>query len=294
MIAPVLRTAMTESNTPTAPPVAPRKSRRGVLVCVGLFALGGAVLWGLFLAPRNRPPSAPAVPWGTPVRPLRFVTIDLGGASVDDGGDLVADLRKLDPDFVLVQNVRFNDVLPLAEGLGMAKSFHPRLFQRPDPRAKDAPGDVILSIHPLYDARPVAVLPDPDIREGSGVRAVAVVDRVKFVVVSGVGATDQTRRVLEAELRREGSPPTVVGTGQIRPATGEGVHSGYLLQVMVAQQRAGRGEVSPVGGIYADASWTQAPGDFTSPIAGRHLPLYVELKASGAAGGGAPNGKSYP
>lgn len=285
---------MTETNALTAPPEARRKSRRGMLVCVGLFVLGGAVLWGLFLAPRNRPPAAPAVPWGTPVRPLRFVTVDLGGVPLAEGGDLVADLRKLDPDFVLVQNARFNDVLPLAEGLGMAKSFHPRLFQRPDPKAKDAPGDAILSIHALYEARPVAVLPDPDIREGRGVRAVAVVDRVKFVVVSGVGATDQSRKALEADLRREGPPPTVVGTGQIRPANGDGVYSGYLLQVMVAQQRAGRGEVSPVGGIYADASWTQAPGDFTTPIAGRHLSLYVELKASGTAGAGAANGKSSP
>ena len=293
MTSPARRTAMTETNTPTAPPDARRKSRRGMLVCVGLFVLGGAVLWGLFLAPRNRPPAAPAVPWGAPARPLRFVTIDLGGASVAEGGDLAADLRKLDPDFVLVQNIRFGDVLPLAEGLGMAKSFHPRLFQRPDPKAKDAPGDVILSTHPLYDAGPVAVLPDSDVREGRGVRAVAVVDGVKFVVVSGVGATDSSRQALEADLRREGPPPTVVGTGQIRPAAGEGIYSGYLHQMMVAQQRAGRGEVSPAGGIYADASWTQVDGDFTAPIAGMHLPLYVELKASGAAGGGADD-KSSP
>src|SRR5687767_7294028 len=112
---------MTESNTLTAPPEARRKSRRGMLVCVGLFVLGGAVLWGLFLARRNRPPAAPAVPWGAPVRPLRFVTIDLGGARLSEGGDLIADLRKLDPDFVLVQNVGYDDVLPLAGGLGMAK-----------------------------------------------------------------------------------------------------------------------------------------------------------------------------
>ena len=284
---------MTETNTLTAPPEARRKSRRGMLVCVGLFVLGGAVLWGLFLAPRNRPPTAPAVPWGTPARPLRFVTIDLGGGSVTEGGELVADLGKLDPDFVLVQNVRFNDVLPLAEGLGMAKSFHPRLFQRPDPKAKDAPGDVILSIHPLYDASPVAVLPAPDVSEGRGVRAVAVVDRVKFVVVSGVGATDRSRQALEAQLRREGSPPTVVGTGQTRLTVGEGVYSGYLLQVMVAHQPTERGEVLPVGGIYADASWTQADGVITTPIAGRHLMLDVELKASGTAGGGAA-GTSSP
>ena len=275
---------MTDVQTATAPAEARRASRRGMLVCLAMFALGGAVLWGLFQVPRHGSPVAPAVPWSAPARPLRFLSVDLGGKG-GAGDELVKRIRAVDPDYVLVQNVRFDDVLPLAEALGMARSFHPQLFQRPDPRAKDLPGDVILSIHPLYEAKAVVLDADPSQIEARGVRAVSVVDRGRFVVVCGVGATDASRKALEAGLRREGSPPTVLATGIIRPTSGEGVYSGYLLQALVARQNLRR-EVVPVGGIYADAAWVQGNGDLPRGADGKHLLIYVELKGSGAAPGG--------
>ena len=108
---------MTEGVEPGLDPTSrkPRnRSLRGAAVCLAMFALGGAVLWGLFLAPRGGSPASPEVPWGTPFAPLRFVSIEFGGQSGVPGA-LVKRVRELDPDYVLVQNIRFEDVLPLAE-----------------------------------------------------------------------------------------------------------------------------------------------------------------------------------
>src|SRR5687767_13028496 len=86
-------------------------SRRGALTCLAMFAVGGAVLWGLFQAPRpDPPPAAPSAPYGAPGRALRFVSHDLRG----DGGatDAAADeIARLRPDFVLLQGVRAEHVL---------------------------------------------------------------------------------------------------------------------------------------------------------------------------------------
>jgi hypothetical protein len=259
-----------------------------MLVCVALFALGGAVLWGLFQAPRNRPPASPAVPWGAPARALRFVSLDFGDQSrVNDA--LAQQVRALAPDYVLVQDIRFEDVLPLAAALGMEKSFHPSLFQRADPRSKDAPGDLVLSIHPLYDAARIDLDPDASRADAHGVRAVSAVDGVRFVVASGVGATDGARRALDTERRQSGSPPTVLATGFIRQRRGERQYAGDLLPTVAPMQEAedDRGRLIRVAGIYADPSWLMAKGSSPPGADGKGLVLEVELKGSPPAATGA-------
>ena len=253
-------------------------------MCVALFALGGAVLWGLFQAPRNRPPASPPLPWGAPARPLRFVSIDVGGQpGISDA--LVRQVRELDPDFVFVQNVRHDDALPLAEALGMTKHFHPALFQRADPRSKDAPGDMILSLHPLYDAGRIDLDTDVSRHDAHGVRAVAAIDGVRFVIVCGVGATDASRRAFDVERRGAGSPPTVLSTGFIRTRRDEGRYLGDLLSAAAPMQEAD-GEarrLMHVVGIYADPSWG-AVKDMTAAAAdGKGLVLAAELNAVAAS-----------
>lgn len=241
-----------------------------------MFVFGGAVLWGLFEAPKANSPKSPGLPWGAPVRPVRFVSVDFGGqAGLTDS--LVTRVRALDPDYVLVQNIRFDDVLPLAEGMGMARSYHPGLFQRPDPRSKDQPGDLVLSKHPLYDAKPVALEPDPGLVHHRGVQATGVVDGSRFVLASGVGATDESLKALDAARKQSNSPSMIVATGFVRPQKGEGSYRSDLSPTVSLTQEAGQGGPPvPVATVYADPGWVMVKGDV---LPGGPMILYAELKA---------------
>ena len=179
-----------------------------------MFAFGGAVLWGLYLAPRARAPVSPNVPWGAPARPLRFVSIDCGaGAEVSPTPEqIVGAVQSLDPDFVLLQRVRSDDAAPLAEGLRMQHSFHPQCFQTLGTPPRGPVGCLVLSKHPLYEARPLRR--DPRGAPCFGVRVVAVVEGTRFAVASARlddDAAPATDRELAEALRGPNSPPTVTG-----------------------------------------------------------------------------------
>src|SRR2546428_6517830 len=90
-------------------------SARGALTCLAMFALGGAVLWGLFLSPRASSPRSPRVPWGAPPRTLRFVSFDCRGAGADELSGTLDALRRHDSDFVLLQQVPAGDELAFVE-----------------------------------------------------------------------------------------------------------------------------------------------------------------------------------
>ena len=198
---------------------------RGAIVVLGLFALGGAVLWGLFQAPRATSPPAPAVSgWGVPARPIRVASFNV--LHLQRGFDgVVNDVRALNPDFVLLQEVESRDVVGLARALGMQQYHHPNAYERSS--NLDGPkatwGNVIFSKHPLYDAGPI---PNPG--GGSfGVWATSVIDGHKFVVAnvhlsatwnanpvhvkqSGEYRSKEIANLLNA-WRGRGTPPIVVG-----------------------------------------------------------------------------------
>jgi hypothetical protein len=152
-----------------------RNSWRGIVLVVALFAIGGVMLWGLFVAPRAISPPAPLdASWGVPPeRPLRFVSYNIlhNQRGIEK---VTAEINALKPDFVLLQEVESRDLIELARGSAWSSIHHPRLYERSSnldgPRATW--GNFILSKHPIYDA---ASIPNP--HGGSfGVWATAVVD----------------------------------------------------------------------------------------------------------------------
>jgi endonuclease/exonuclease/phosphatase family metal-dependent hydrolase len=200
------------------------RSMRGVWLVIGLFALGGMVLGGLFLAPRPASPPAPAqITWGVPARQLRFASYNI--LHDQRGLDRVAaEIIKMQPDFVFLQEVESADCAALAKALGMEANFYPRLYETSvnlaGPHASW--GNLILSRHPLYDA---ASIPNPG--GGSfGVWADAVVDGKKFVIAdvhlsatwnakpSHIKESGENRyrelTNLVAAWKARGSPPIVV------------------------------------------------------------------------------------
>src|SRR4051812_27238616 len=158
------------------------RSIRGMLLVLGILLLGGAVLGGLFLAPRpHAPPTPPGIETGLPLRDLRFVSYNI--LHCQRGLDrIAAEIKKLEPDFVFLQEVEFADAAQLAQALGMEANYYPQLYYTSvnlaGPRATW--GNLILSKHPLYAAD---TIPNPG--GGSfGVWADTVVDNKRFVVAN--------------------------------------------------------------------------------------------------------------
>jgi hypothetical protein len=212
-----------------------------------MFALGGAVLCGLYLAPRGKSPPSPAVPWGAPARMLRFVSFDCGGSSFERVRDAIDAIRGRDADFVMLQQVPAGDVLSFVEGLGLQQNYYTNLFQRTGPGGRDETGCVVLSKHPLYDAGPVR----PDGRRGTclGTWAVSAIEGRRFAVVSARAAG--TGRDAVARVWREaGSPPVVAG---LAPATESAAPPGWTVAA-----RAG------AAAVFADKSWNRAAGVATT------------------------------
>ena len=191
---------------------APGRGRpvRGALTILAMFALGGAVLWGLYRAPRATSPRSPDVRWGVPARTLRVVAVDCGwtasGTVGTTPGDIVPDLARLEPDLVLLRAMRSEDAVAYAEGLGMQRSFHPRLYQALGTRPRGPVGCLVLSKHPVFDAVPL-LSQGPD-RTCFGVRATSVVDGVRFWVGTG-RATPGSDAAFQGAWREAGSPPVI-------------------------------------------------------------------------------------
>src|SRR5262245_6163100 len=157
----------------------PRR-RNGVLVCIGIFVVGLAAVTGMFLARPDKPPPAPSdVPWSAPDRSLRIVSYNI--LHNQRGLERVVDqIKKLDPDIVLLQEVESADVVIMAEALAMRRTFHARAYQKSVNLAGPSSkwGNVILSKHVLYECESI---PNPG--GGSfGVWATTVVDGRKFMI----------------------------------------------------------------------------------------------------------------
>ncbi len=138
------------------------------------------VLGGLFLAPRpHGPPIPPGAENGVPQRPLRFVSYNI--LHNQRGLEKVAaEIKRLEADFVFLQEVEAADALPLAVALGMQANYYPQCYQTSVNLAGPGAswGNLILSRHPLYAADSI---PNPG--GGSfGVWAEAVIDGKRFVV----------------------------------------------------------------------------------------------------------------
>ena len=186
-------------------------SRRGAWLVGAIFVFGAVVFCGMYFAPRNGPPIAPAdARPGAPARNLRFVTWDLRRRHP---GAMPAFevVRQLNADYLLLENIEEEDVIPLAEAMGMQRSYHPQLYQRARNFAgrKAEWGACVLSKYPLYDGRGI---PGPE--GASGTWAVSVVDGKRFVIAAAHLAAGeqglQEAGALHEAWEQKGSPPMVL------------------------------------------------------------------------------------
>ena len=184
-------------------------SRGGALVILGLLAFGALILGLLAVTPFAHAPKAPAdVPAGAPPRTVRVVCYDLAHQHPRND-PMLDDIRKLNPDYILLQGVDEDDSVAAAELLQMQARFHPQLYQRSEHLAgpKGVWGNLILGRQPLYNGAPLG-----SVRGGFGASAVSVVDGRKFLIASIHLAGDQAlgeAENLTAIWKARGSPPMV-------------------------------------------------------------------------------------
>lgn len=236
-------------------------SRRGAWLVAAIFAFGVIVFCGLYFAPKAGPPAVPGeARWGVPERTLRFVTWDLRRRHPGAGNALDI-VRQLQPDYVLLQGIEEEDVIPLAEAIGMQHSYHPQLYQRAknfSGRKADW-GAVVLSKYPLYEGRGI-----PGPQGVSGAWAVSVVDGRKFVVAAAHLAAGEQGQHEAAALReaweKRVSPPMVLA---LLPADGA---VPVTLQPIAAGAGADGQWLLFTPGWKASAVPAAAPGDGPVPL----------------------------
>ena len=277
-----------------------RSSWRGIVLVIALFAIGGMMLWGMFLAPRAISPPAPLdASWGVPAdRQLRFVSYNIlhGERGIDQ---IAAEIKKIEPDFVFLQEVESRDLIELATRLGMEPHHHPRHYYQSEnlagPRATW--GNFILAKHPMFDA---ASIPNPG--GGSfGVWTTAVIDEKKFVVAdvhlsatwnanpihikkSGENRNKELTALAKA-WRARGSPPIVIAGdfNQIPSGNNWAIMSGTWHDALGA---LGKDNVTFGEGILktridyflATPDWQPTNGDVAAPGHSDHRLIWVELR----------------
>jgi endonuclease/exonuclease/phosphatase family metal-dependent hydrolase len=203
------------------------RPRRQTVRLLVLVILAGAAVLSAYLRPHAPPAyvyAPPTAQLGVPDRPVRFVSYNI--LHNQRGKDaILAEIQRLEPDFVLLQEVESRDVDEMARRLGMRSAYEGRVYYPSENLAgrRASWGNAILSKHPLYEAESI---PNPG--GGSfGVWAAAVVDGKKFYVasvhlsatwkVSVSHANEQANR-RHGELRNlvnawgaDRKPPIVVG-----------------------------------------------------------------------------------
>lgn len=242
-------------------------SRGGALIFGGLILFGLIILGGLYVAPKAYAPAPPInYPQGAPSVRLRFVAYDLACQKPKNEPMLLA-IQKLDPDYILLQDVNEDDVVEIGEFFKMQKTYHPQLYQRSEHLAgkRGLWGNLVLSKQLMYSGAPVG-----SIRGGCGVQARSVVQEKQFTVASLhlATGTDGQKEASELEQDLGGNRPTVLAA----------LASDSTPPAMPAFLKLAR-SVQSVS-LYISGDW-QIVAQGTAPTAGSGLaPQWIDVAAA--------------
>lgn len=143
-------------------------------------------------ATRSADPAPADAKFAVPERSIRVVSLDVKNLDVDRA---IAAIHSVQPDIVLLQNTRSEDVERIGVALGMSRAdqksgdvFYPaQNFDGPA-----APfGNAIYSRWPLYEGRSI-----PNRAGSFGVWAVAVIDGGAKIMIASARTTDSSSTVL--------------------------------------------------------------------------------------------------
>jgi hypothetical protein len=178
---------------------------RALIFFLFLALLGGVFFFFLY-ANRNyqRPPPASAV-WSLPEKLIKIVSFDIQHSRQGNRA-VLAEISRLNADFVLLQNVNKSDLTVLSE----AFSSVPAIYHGSENLVGKSAnwGNAIFSRYPVYEAGTVTAGKEPSF----GVWATAVIGNCKFKIASIHLADSEVElaELLQA-WRAIGAAPIIVG-----------------------------------------------------------------------------------
>lgn len=231
----------------------------------------------------------PPVAWAAPAQPVRVVSYNI---MKNEGGRdrIVAEVRRLRPDVVLLQEVPEADVRALKRDLGMTGVFAPHPYWPQE-------GLAIFSWHRIENGRGLM-----DDRRTFAVVADVTVGRARFRAASvhleatrGVHELFASERVRRREIdhllsdwRASGSVPIVVGGDFNQPPVGGnyrrmvGPWTDVLRRLGHTQYTCNyRGLKTRIDYVLTSPEWTATAGGVTDDAgASDHRPVWAELRAA--------------
>jgi len=264
---------------------------RSLLFFAFLLLLGGGFLALLYLnRGPMRPPPTSAV-WGAAARPVKVASYNIlhNQRGIDR---VIVEIRKLDPDFVLLQEVERRDLSALTEALQSL----PAIYHASENLAGGGAtwGNAILSKHRLYEAGSI-----PNAGGGSfGVWGTAVIDGRKFVVAnvhlsatwnakpshlkeSGENRWKELSNLVKA-WQDKGSPPILVGGDFNQIAMGNNYAlmtrewSDVLAGLGKNENTFGEGLIrTRIDYFLVSKEWTAPDGGVVQSDASDHRPIWM-------------------
>ncbi|HEV8604500.1 MAG TPA: endonuclease/exonuclease/phosphatase family protein [Tepidisphaeraceae bacterium] len=134
------------------------RSKSGHLTILFILLFSFLFVGGLFYYSRRNAASRPeyrsSVP-GIPTQKLVLVSCNLHWSV--PSSQLIQDFKSLTPDFILLQQVFLKDAQTIAVALDMRHNGQLQLYYSPtNPNTTQAPGNAILSRHPIYQGRTIS------------------------------------------------------------------------------------------------------------------------------------------
>jgi len=134
------------------------RSKSGLLTILAILAFSVLFVGGLYYYAHRTAASRPEYSSATPgIPPQKVVLISCNLHWAAPGPQLVRDLKSLNPDFVLLQQVSLKDAQSVATTLDMRHGGELQLYYSPtNPNSSQVPGNAILSRHAIFQGRVIS------------------------------------------------------------------------------------------------------------------------------------------
>ncbi len=184
----------------TRMPVSSRRPSSGFLTIVVILLFSFLFVGGLYYYARRNAASRPEYRSSVPAIPTqRLLLVSCNLHWSVPTSQLIQDFKSLSPDFILLQQSSLKDAQTIAVTLDMRHNGQLQLYYSPtNPNTTQAPGNAILSRHPIYQGRTIS----DEVATDAGIWVEPVIAGKRFYLAN-VDLTPPPLAAPAAKLRQE-------------------------------------------------------------------------------------------